>query len=129
MMSRDSKKGLEWINTAPVSLVADLRGKVRWCTVEHHAVHEYLYAQLVLMDFWTYCCINCMHILPSLATLEDKYAQEPFAVIGVHSAKFANEKVVRVRGGSLTVLNFGLAVQQHPRSNRQVQDPASRCER
>ncbi len=62
-----------WINTAgPVSL-KDLRGKV------------------VLLDFWTYCCINCMHMLPVLRQLEEKYPNT-LVVIGVHSAKFQTEK-------------------------------------
>jgi thiol-disulfide isomerase/thioredoxin len=63
-----------WLNTdRPLSFAMDLKG------------------QIVLLDFWTYCCINCMHILPDLAYLEDKYARDPFLVIGVHSAKFENE--------------------------------------
>ncbi len=61
-----------WLNTEkPLSLRA-LRGKV------------------VLLDFWTYGCINCMHILPDLKNLERKYAKE-LVVISVHSAKFSNE--------------------------------------
>ena len=50
-----------------------------------------LKGQVVLLDFWTYCCINCMHVLPDLAYLEEKYKDQPFLVIGVHSAKFTNE--------------------------------------
>ena len=46
-----------------------------------------------MLDFWTYCCINCMHVLPELAALERKYAGQPVCVVGVHSAKFDNEKV------------------------------------
>jgi thiol-disulfide isomerase/thioredoxin len=62
-----------WLNTdKPLSLAA-LRGKV------------------VLLDFWTYGCINCMHIIPDLKRLEKKYPNE-LVVIGVHSAKFENEK-------------------------------------
>nr|CAA9211035.1 FIG00430960: hypothetical protein [uncultured Armatimonadetes bacterium] len=49
-----------------------------------------LKGHLVLLDFWTYGCINCMHILPDLKRLERKYAKE-LVVIGVHSAKFDNE--------------------------------------
>jgi DNA-binding beta-propeller fold protein YncE len=64
--------GLDWINVdAPLTMEA-LRGKV------------------VLLDFWTYGCINCIHMFPILAQLEDKYADE-LVIIGVHSAKFANE--------------------------------------
>ena len=66
-------EGLQWLNTGHPLRLADLRGKV------------------VLLDFWTYCCINCMHILPDLAYLEQKY-RHALVVIGVHAAKFANER-------------------------------------
>ena len=47
----------------------------------------------MLIDFWTYCCINCLHVLPDLEYLEGKFAQEPaIAFVGCHSAKFSNEK-------------------------------------
>jgi thiol-disulfide isomerase/thioredoxin/sugar lactone lactonase YvrE len=65
--------GTAWLNTAGPISMKDLRGKV------------------VLLDFWTYCCINCMHVLPDLKFLEEKYPNE-LVVIGVHSAKFENEK-------------------------------------
>lgn len=62
-----------WLNTdKPLSLAA-LRGKI------------------VLLDFWTYGCINCIHIIPDLKRLEAKYSKQ-LVVIGVHSAKFENEK-------------------------------------
>jgi thiol-disulfide isomerase/thioredoxin len=64
--------GLEWLNTDHPLRLADLRGKI------------------VLLDFWTYCCINCMHIIPDLKRLEAKYPDE-LVVIGVHSAKFIEE--------------------------------------
>jgi DNA-binding beta-propeller fold protein YncE len=65
--------GRGWLNTdKPLSLAA-LNGKV------------------VLLDFWTYGCINCIHIIPDLKRLEAKYPRE-LLVIGVHSAKFDNEK-------------------------------------
>ena len=58
-----------------------------------HLCARELRGRVVLLDFWTYCCINCMHILPELASLEAKYADSPMTVVGVHSAKFDNEKV------------------------------------
>ena len=54
-------------------------------------VHDDLKGNVVVLDFWTYCCINCMHILPDLEYIEEKYAGQPVVVIGVHSAKFDNE--------------------------------------
>src|SRR3989339_2031379 len=65
--------GASWLNVSKLLTLADLRGKV------------------VLLDFWTYCCINCMHIIPDLKKLEAKYPKE-LVVIGVHSAKFRNEQ-------------------------------------
>ncbi len=65
--------GTDWFNVPKPLSLASLRGKV------------------VLLDFWTYGCINCMHILPDLRRLEQKYRDE-LVVIGVHSAKFSNER-------------------------------------
>jgi len=65
--------GAGWLNTDKPITLAGLRGKV------------------VLLDFWTYCCINCMHIIPDLKKLEHKYGSD-LVVIGVHSAKFSTEK-------------------------------------
>lgn len=64
--------GTGWINSGPIRL-EELRGKI------------------VLLDFWTYCCINCHHVLPDLARLEQKYKNE-LVVIGVHTAKFFAER-------------------------------------
>jgi len=68
-------KQLQWVNTNPLTL-DDLKGHV------------------VLLDFWTYCCINCIHVLPDLTYLEEKYKDDPVIVIGVHSPKFDNEKEI-----------------------------------
>ncbi len=65
--------GVGWLNTAGPIKMRDLRGKI------------------VVLDFWTYCCINCIHTLPDLAKIEKKYANQ-VVVIGVHSAKFQNER-------------------------------------
>lgn len=51
-----------------------------------------LRGQVVLLDFWTYCCINCMHVAEELEHLEETFRDEPFIVIGVHSAKFEQEE-------------------------------------
>ncbi|MCB9793719.1 MAG: DUF255 domain-containing protein [Alphaproteobacteria bacterium] len=53
---------------------------------------EQLKGNVVVLDFWTYCCINCMHVLPELKAVEARFAGQPVAVIGVHSAKFEAER-------------------------------------
>lgn len=55
---------------------------------------EQLQGKVVILDFFTYCCINCLHVLPDLAALEDQFSiQEGVVVVGIHSAKFENEKI------------------------------------
>jgi thiol-disulfide isomerase/thioredoxin len=67
-------KGRGWLNTAGREIkLSDLRGKI------------------VLLDFWTFCCINCLHVLDELRPLEDKYA-DVLVTIGVHSPKFEHER-------------------------------------
>lgn len=62
-----------------------------WLNTDHPLFLKNLKGRVVLLDFWTYCCINCLHILPDLKYLENKY-KDSLTVIGVHSAKFDNEK-------------------------------------
>lgn len=64
----------EWINSSPTTL-AELRGKV------------------VLIDFWTYSCINCVRTLPFVQGWYDTYKDDGFVVLGLHAPEFAFEKV------------------------------------
>ncbi|MEV1146713.1 NHL domain-containing thioredoxin family protein [Micromonospora sp. NPDC049799] len=67
-------RGRGWLNTGGRELkLSDLRGKI------------------VIADFWTFCCINCLHVLNELRPLEEKYG-DVLVVIGVHSPKFEHEK-------------------------------------
>ncbi|MEV7974082.1 NHL domain-containing thioredoxin family protein [Cellulomonas sp. NPDC089187] len=65
--------GRGWLNTGGAQItLADLRGKI------------------VLLDFWTFCCINCLHVLDELRELEEQH-RDVLTIIGVHSPKFAHE--------------------------------------
>ena len=66
-------EGRNWLNTGGRQLgLEDLRGKI------------------VLLDFWTFCCINCLHVLDELRPLEAKYS-DVLVTVGVHSPKFEHE--------------------------------------
>ena len=76
-----------WLNSEPLTL-AGLRGKV------------------VLIDFWTYSCINCLRTLPYLKEWDRRYRDRGLTIVGVHSPEFAFERVesnVRENAGSLGV--------------------------
>jgi len=64
----------------------------KWLNTKEQLSLDKLKGHVVILDFWTYCCINCMHTLPDLAKIEQKYRGKPVVVIGVHSAKFFNEQ-------------------------------------
>jgi thiol-disulfide isomerase/thioredoxin/sugar lactone lactonase YvrE len=67
-------RGRSWLNTGGRTLhLDDLRGRI------------------VVLDFWTFACINCLHVLDELRPLEEKYA-DVLVIVGVHSPKFEHEK-------------------------------------
>ncbi|MEU4170577.1 NHL domain-containing thioredoxin family protein [Streptomyces sp. NPDC026665] len=62
-----------WLNTGGKDLkLADFRGRV------------------LILDFWTFCCINCLHVLDELRELEEKH-RDTVVIVGVHSPKFVHE--------------------------------------
>ncbi|RZI84590.1 MAG: cytochrome c biogenesis protein DipZ [Rubrivivax sp.] len=75
----------QWLNTAPLSM-ARLKGKV------------------VLIDFWTYGCVNCVRTLPHIQQLHARYSAQGLVVIGVHTPEFAFER---------SIDNVRAAVQRH----------------
>jgi thiol-disulfide isomerase/thioredoxin len=75
----------QWLNSAPLS-IASLRGKV------------------VLVDFWTYACINCIHTLPYVTRLYNAHRGKGFVVVGIHTPEFPFEK---------STANVQSAIQRH----------------
>src|SRR5438477_7929038 len=89
---RASQEGLEMATQDGDRIRApELTGARGWLNTDKPLTLSALKGKVVLLDFWTYGCINCMHIIPDLKRLERKYPNE-LVVIGVHSAQFANEK-------------------------------------
>ena len=79
-----------WFNVAEPLSLKQLRGKI------------------VLLDFWTFCCANCLHVIDELRTLETAFADE-LVIVGVHSPKFEHEKSDRAVAAATE--RYGLA---HP---------------
>jgi thiol-disulfide isomerase/thioredoxin len=88
-----------WLNTGgnPLTL-AELRGKI------------------VLLDFWTFCCVNCLHVVDELRALERRYA-DVLVIVGVHSPKFPHE----ADHGALTA-----AVERYEVTHSVLDDPELR---
>jgi thiol-disulfide isomerase/thioredoxin len=64
----------QWINSPPLTM-AGLRGKV------------------VLVEFWTYECINCLHVMPQVKQWHERYKDQGLVVVGVHTPEFDEERV------------------------------------
>ncbi len=84
---------VRWLNSPPLN-VASLRGKV------------------VLIDFWTYSCINCLRALPYVKAWADKYHDQGLVVIGVHSPEFAFERDISnvVNAAKKLGINYPIAI-------------------
>jgi len=85
--------GGRWFNSKPLTL-AGLRGKV------------------VLVDFWTYSCINCLRTLPHLESWYRSYHKDGFVIIGVHTPEFAFEHVASNVGAAVKRLGITYPVMQ-----------------
>ncbi|KAL1501383.1 hypothetical protein ABEB36_006711 [Hypothenemus hampei] len=85
----------EYLRTVKYAPVKDFNDGLEWFNVfEPLSFNKHLKGKIVLLDFFTYCCINCMHIIPDLRKIESTFSvRDGLVVIGVHSAKFENEKV------------------------------------
>jgi len=83
----------QWFNSRPLQLEA-LRGKV------------------VLVDFWTYTCINCLNHLPYVKAWNEKYKDQGLVVVGVHTPEFAYEKSARNVQDAIDRLQIKHAVAQ-----------------
>ncbi len=69
----------------------DLSGAVQWLN-SPPLTPEQLKGHVVLVDFWTYSCINCLRTLPYIRAWADRYKDGGFVVLGIHTPEFAFEK-------------------------------------
>ncbi len=84
-------RGRGWLNTGGRELkLADFRGRI------------------LVLDFWTFCCINCLHVLDELRPLEERY-HDVLDIVGVHSPKFEHERDAQALAAA--VERYGVA---HP---------------
>ena len=85
----------DWFNSKPLT-IAGLRGKV------------------VLVDFWTYSCINCLRTLPHLEAWDRMYRKAGLVIVGVHTPEFAFESVPSNVGGAVKRLSIHYPVALDP---------------
>jgi thiol-disulfide isomerase/thioredoxin len=90
------RPGLRWFNVARPLTLADLRGR------------------LVILDFWTICCVNCINVQPTLKRIEATFATDAVVVIGVHSPKFPAERDDDAVGHAIARYNIAHPVVHDP---------------
>jgi len=86
---------VELVELPPVekrAKVPGFDGATAWLNVDHALSLDELAGRVVVVDFWTSCCINCLHTIPVLERLEQRFKGKPVVVIGVHSPKFDQER-------------------------------------
>jgi thiol-disulfide isomerase/thioredoxin len=82
-----------WINSAPLTM-QQLRGKV------------------VLVEFWTYSCINCIHVLPHVKQWHERYKDQGLVVVGVHTPEYGHERVLGNLEAAVKRFGIGYPVAQ-----------------
>ena len=88
-ISNENAEGLSDMGPAP-----DFKGISQWLNSKALSMPE-LRGKVVLVDFWTYSCVNCVRTLPHVTGWYEKYKDQNFVVIGVHTPEFAFEKEAR----------------------------------
>jgi thiol-disulfide isomerase/thioredoxin len=86
-----------------------LTGVVEWLNSQP-LTQEQLKGKVVLIDFWTYSCINCLRALPYVRAWSEKYKDQGLVVIGVHTPEFAFEKILKNVRSAVTDLKIGYPV-------------------
>lgn len=94
MVEGDSfeEDGAPDLNVRIPSTAPELQGVTNWINSDPLTLEE-LEGKVVVLDFWTYSCINCVRTLPYLQDWHDKYADDGLVILGVHAPEFAFEKV------------------------------------
>lgn len=88
-VQKNPKPKVPAFSNAPIA--TELTTKYGWLNTDQPLSLKDFKGKILLLDFWTYGCINCQHIIPDLDALEKKYANQ-LVIVGVHSAKFDGEK-------------------------------------
>lgn len=79
-------------SASPAPTVPELRGITHWINSEPQTL-EQLRGRVVLVEFWTYDCINCLRTLSHVQQWHERYRDQGLVVIGVHTPEYAHEKV------------------------------------
>jgi len=80
------------LKTSQFRAVPELVGIDGYINVENISISDHIGENIVLIDFWTYSCINCQRTLPFLNSMHEKYRDEGLVIIGVHTPEFGFEK-------------------------------------
>ncbi|HEX3141166.1 MAG TPA: cytochrome c biogenesis protein DipZ [Rhizobacter sp.] len=75
----------------PVEAAPDFTGITTWFNSPALTMHD-LRGKVVLVDFWTYACVNCVRTLPYLARWHERYAEQGLVIVGVHTPEFSFER-------------------------------------
>lgn len=90
----------------------ELSGITQWLNPNQPLTLNELKGKVVLVDFWTYTCINCIRTLPYVTSWYDKYHDKGFVVIGIHTPEFAFEKDTNNVLKAITQFNIHYPVAQ-----------------
>ena len=91
-VEREEEPAAKTGRTGDEELAPELTGITGWINTEPFTLAEHR-GKVVLIDFWTYTCINCIRTMPFLRDWQEKYADQGLVIVGVHAPEFEFEKI------------------------------------
>jgi cytochrome c biogenesis protein CcdA/thiol-disulfide isomerase/thioredoxin len=107
IITEDSKSLLSEGGPAP-----EFAGIAQWLNVPAPLALQALQGKVVLVDFWTYSCINCVRTLPHLTTWYERYKNDGLVIVGVHTPEFAFERETQNVENAIKQFNITYPVAQ-----------------
>ena len=84
---------VEPIHSAPAQMAPEFRGINHWINSDPLTMTQ-LRGKVVLVEFWTYSCINCIHVMPHVKQWHKRYKDQGLVVVGVHTPEYGYEKIL-----------------------------------
>ena len=95
-----------------LGIAPEFTGIYKWLNTDQDLTMEKLKGKVVLIDFWTYTCINCIRTLPHVVDWYEKYKDNGFVVVGVHTPEFEFEKKTKNVQNAISQYKIGYPVSQ-----------------
>ena len=91
-LKRNTTNDITTLDKTFLRISPELKGISGYINTSSEEIDQNIEGKVVLYDFWTYSCINCIRTLPHLTAWDEKYSEEGLVIVGIHTPEFEFEK-------------------------------------